>query len=91
MDDNVGKGSLSIAKHRSKENSPTHIGSLTIEREIAAGTKLWLAAWLNRGRDGSEYLSVKASLPQARGHDAPPSASSFGAGARSEIDDEIPF
>lgn len=93
----IGKGSLSKAKDRSSENSPHYIGSITFDRDIRAGEKLWLAAWLNEPRDGrgDKYISLRPSYPTKKDdyndrndRRAPPPRRPS---AQRDLDDEIPF
>lgn len=61
----AAKGSLSKAKDKASENHPDYKGSLTINEDLPAGTKLWLSAWLNQGDNGM-YMSIKASVAEDR-------------------------
>jgi hypothetical protein len=36
-------------------------GALTIERDLPAGTKLWLVAWSNQVR-GADFISISAEI-----------------------------
>lgn len=90
----AGKGSLSKNEKKATDKHPGMLGSITFSDDIPAGTKLYLATWMNTN-DNGDYLSVRATWPLERsGGDRAerPAPSRFGSGtARRELDDEIPF
>lgn len=58
----VGRGSLSSRWSPRGEGAPNLTGAVTIERDLPAGTKLWLGAWTSSAARSDEVLSVVAKV-----------------------------
>jgi hypothetical protein len=60
----AGRGSLSGRWRLRDDGSPNLRGGITIERDLPAGSKLWLSGWTRStgGPDGSEFVSIEASM-----------------------------
>lgn len=74
MDVQVGGGSLSKNKRREKDTHPLLKGCITLDRDLPAGTKIWLAAWKKESTDGQDpWFSINASISgQDTGYGQPP-------------------
>ena len=63
-------GSISGSSAPRADNRPNMRGALTVERDLPAGTKLWLAAW-SKQISGASYISISAEVavggPRKRG------------------------
>jgi hypothetical protein len=44
-----------------EDTRPNMRGALTVEQDLPAGTKLWLAAW-SRQIAGADYISISAEI-----------------------------
>lgn len=87
----IGRGSLGKAR-RTSEGGPGYVGSLTFDDSIAAGEKVWLAAWIKAGDDGKQYFSLVVERPSQPAREMPPKPRNPTSDrAASLMDDEIPF
>jgi hypothetical protein len=63
--DPTDKGSLFKNEDRLTEKHPLYKGEININ-----GTEYWLAAWINKSKDGKSFMSLKATKkdkqPQAK-------------------------
>src|SRR5437762_6539697 len=54
----VGRGCLT-GQWRARDNKwPNLRGAITLERDMAAGSRLWVTAWTVQTPDGTEWLSL---------------------------------
>ncbi len=44
------------------DRAPNVRGCITIERDLPAGTMLWLSGWTRRGPDEVEFISLAVEL-----------------------------
>jgi hypothetical protein len=73
MDDpmtRAARGSISGSSAPRADNRPNMRGALTVEQDLPAGTKLWLAA-RSKQISGADYISISAEVaiggPRKRG------------------------
>jgi hypothetical protein len=73
MDDpmtRAARGSIAGSSAPRADNRPNMRGALTVEQDLPAGTKLWLAAW-SKQISGVDYISISAEIaiggPRKRG------------------------
>jgi hypothetical protein len=100
MGEKAGRGSLSF-KQPETEKHPSYKGSFTAEKDIPAGTKLWLSGW-DKDNNGP-YISFNLEFSQQKTDSAAPSrsyadekpATRTGAPvsprSSDDMDDSIPF
>jgi hypothetical protein len=62
VDKRSGIGSLSGNMNPHRDRSPNFRGSLSVEQDIPAGTKLWLCGWTRSGPDGCWWISISADV-----------------------------
>ncbi len=84
-----GTGALFPNDRKTSDNQPDRTGHIIAHRDIKAGEKLRLAAWVKEGKKG-KFLSLRMSdAPRGDagkrtgGGETPP--------AKSDLDDDIPF
>ena len=97
----VGNGAMFQNKHKKPEsNQPDRRGDFTFESDVKAGTKVEMAGWLKKTKDGETYLFLSAQPMQERtdgkkasGAPVPPSKmpSPPVAEPKAEDDSQIPF
>lgn len=70
MSERVARGSLT-GRWAPHAGSPNIRGSLTLEQDLPAGTKLWLAGWTRTAACCEEFVSIVATVatggPRKRG------------------------
>jgi hypothetical protein len=54
-------GSIAGSSAPRADNRPNMRGALTIERDLPAGTKLWLVAW-SKQIAGADFISISAEI-----------------------------
>lgn len=84
--DNKNSGVLFKNDKRGNESAPDYTGKF----EDSAGKEWRLAAWLKRSQKGTEFMSLKASEPQARQERNDPAQQGPLDGG-SPFTDDIPF
>ncbi len=66
MPERVGRGSLTGRWKRRPGACPNIRGGITIERDLRAGTKLWLTGW-TKTIAGGEFVSILVEIADKRG------------------------
>lgn len=88
----AGKGSIS-RRERESDKHPDWKGSITLDCDVKAGTKLWLSGWTKQSEAG-EWVSLSAEPPRATDSAAgskPKPQSRPATSMKDQLDDEIPF
>ena len=63
MPERAGRGSLTGSwPARTADQRPNMRGTITIERALPAGSRLWVAGWTRTGPGGIEFLSLSVEL-----------------------------
>lgn len=57
----AARGSLSGAWLARNDRRPNLRGAITVERDLPAGTRLWLSGWTKAAR-GAEFISLSAEI-----------------------------
>jgi hypothetical protein len=57
----AARGSIAGSSAPRADDRPNMRGALTVEQDIPAGTKLWLAAWSKR-ISGADLISISAEI-----------------------------
>jgi hypothetical protein len=65
-DNRVGRGSLTGKWEARPGACPNIRGGITIERDLRAGTKLWLSGW-TKTIAGDEFVSILVEIADKRG------------------------
>ena len=69
MNGRIGRGSLTGTwPARTVDRLPNLRGIITIERDLPAGTRLWLSGWTRPGPAGGEFISLAVELAGKGGH-----------------------
>lgn len=97
----VGSGAVFQNKHKKEgSNQPDRRGDFTFESDVKAGTKVAMAGWLKKTKDGETYLFLSAQPIQERtdgkkasGAPVPPSKMPAPQAhtTKADSDDRIPF
>jgi hypothetical protein len=91
MGDKVGKGFLNQNPAQATDKHPTHKGYITLDKDVKAGTKLWLSGWRGQN-DKGPYISLNAEVSQQTApKDAEPPRQATQGKRVDLMDDEIPF
>jgi hypothetical protein len=62
----AARGSLAGSSSPRADNRPNMRGAITIERDLRAGTKLWLSAWSKQAA-GADFISISAEIAGSGG------------------------
>jgi hypothetical protein len=64
----AARGSLTGRWTARADSLPNLRGAITLERDLPAGSKLWLSGWTRTigGPYGAEYLSISATVAEGR-------------------------
>jgi hypothetical protein len=60
----AGRGSLSGRWSPRGDRWPNLRGAITLERDLPAGSKLWLNGWTRQDGAGGEFVSLSAEVAQ---------------------------
>jgi hypothetical protein len=60
----AARGSLSGRWAARADNLPNMRGAITLECDLRAGTKLWLAGWTRQAGGEAEFVSLSADVAQ---------------------------
>jgi len=60
-------GSIAGSSAARADNRPNMRGAMTVERDLKAGTRLWLAAW-SKQIGGADFISISAEVASHGGH-----------------------
>jgi hypothetical protein len=63
----AARGSIAGSSAPRANNTPNMRGAMTVERDIAAGTKFWLSAWSKQISD-ADFISISAEVASHGGH-----------------------
>jgi hypothetical protein len=63
----AARGSIAGSSAPRANNAPSMRGEMTVEQDIAAGTKLWLSVW-SKQIAGADFISISAEVASHGGH-----------------------
>lgn len=66
MGDKIGHGYIGSNKDAKSERHPAYKGKLTVDRDIPAGTTIWIAGW-DKQNDRGRYISLNAEVSNEPG------------------------
>lgn len=83
---NPGSGTL-FKNKKEKSSQPDYRGPLILDRDLKAGDKIELAAWVKEPKSGGDkFLSLSISRPR----EDKPQQTHAAASVRDDLDDDLP-